>query len=124
MIRLLKNCHSIIKELRFAFTHRAVINYYIMGNKQSTKVQPARVAAQPRCKPGWETFEDDDGNTVFFHPQKRMYSSLEHGNWYTQSRRDLLMSRGHQLHEDHIWRSMRRQKLRAMGQHSDASIEC
>jgi hypothetical protein len=105
--------------------HRALINYCIMGNKHPNKVQPARVEPVSNCGPGWVEFKDHDGNTVFFHPQKRMYSSLEHGDWYTQSRRDLLVSRHHELHEDRIWSSMRRQKLRDMGHiTSDSSIEC
>ena len=56
-----------------------------MGNKQSRKVQPARVESS------WvETHVDHDGNQIYFNASRREYFSVEHGSWYTQSMQNII----------------------------------
>ncbi len=63
-----------------------------MGTRHSKKVMPAR-PEQPNhlVGAGWTMMEDGQGNTIFWHPGKQMHGSLEYGNFFTTSRRNVLM---------------------------------
>ena len=96
-----------------------VKNLRKMGIRMSRKVQPARHGV---ANNQWIEMQDASGNTILFNPSKRMYSSVEHGNWYTNSYRKLLVSRGFSLPEDSVWCAQQRQRLRQAGLNSDGDI--